>query len=133
MMSQMDLGPDYRPKTSRQREVDDFRRVLPGRVLPTTARILGTEGHILVVRHYGHKEEPTKAQDQLYRSLVALGNHEDAPGSVSVMCLWGVAGLPVDRAMQLYDHMGVGPRKPATDDEIGSAIRHWWLNHGGRS
>lgn len=131
-MSQMDLGPDYRSKTQRQREIEDFRRALPAKVLPTTARILGTSGHILITRHYAHKEEPTKAQDHLFRSLVALGNHEDAPGSVSVMCLWGASGIS-ERAIQFYDHMGVSPRRPASDDGIQSAIRHWWLNHGGRA
>jgi hypothetical protein len=120
-MSQMDLGPEYRPRSSPQREIDDFRRALPKGVLPTSARLLGCNGHLLVTRHFEHGHTPSGAQTRLFKD-----------GSVSVACFWGVPGLPVERTMQIFDHMGVGERTPADDDKIQSAIRHWWLDRGGR-
>lgn len=132
-MEPLDLGPEFRPRSTPQREIDDYRHALPKGVLPTSVRLLGCDGHLLIGRHFDWKTVPSQAQIRLFKEAVALGEHPDAPGSVTVACFWGVPGLNVGRKMIVFDHMGVTETPAANDDIIQSSIRHWWLDRGGRA
>jgi hypothetical protein len=128
-MDQPELPTGHRPQSKAQLEIADFRGALPEGVMPT--RQLGAlecNGHLLMFRYYKHKEIIPSGHRRVFKRLVQLGNHPDAPGSVTVLCIWGVQATPTSRKMVLFDHMHKdgSDEMPASNDSIRAAISKWY-------
>lgn len=123
---QQELETGHRPRSRPQLEIEDFVGVLPPNVMPSGARILERDGSLLIVRHYAYGEFVPKAHLKIWRTLVKMGNHPDAPGSVSVMCVWGIQATPASRGLKVIDWTGETDVMVATNDSIRAAISAWW-------
>jgi hypothetical protein len=120
---EMDLGPTNRHRSPQQLELDEFRGAL--RYFPTQCRAYQAGPHLLFVHHYDHNREIGKAHRRLWLGMVSYGKDPDAPGTITVMCVWGVPGMRVGRYLQRFDHRGDSGRESATDDSIKAALSQW--------
>lgn len=121
-MEQQQLTPGRRP-TRDSSENADFLGVFGRKVMPTKLRVLERNGHLLVVKHYGHREKVAAGHLRLFQTLVAMGVDPDGPGTVTVMCLWG--NLQSVRTIRVLDGYGDTGEQPATNDSIKAALSKW--------
>lgn len=127
--------PDRLPGTGRAARKahrnDDYVDLFPRGVFPSgDIDILTTEGHILVIKSYEWNWDPTPRQKQLWTLMTKYGSPPDAPGSVTVACVWGLGNT--GRELQIYDHTGSSIKRPVTRDEWRAWLSDWWIDHGGR-
>lgn len=119
----------HNPRTKAQKECVDFLGVFGPKIMPTSIRILERNGHLLFIRHYGFGEEITPAHDRIWRLLTRYG-HVDSPGTISVVCLWGIAAtrstVGTERRIRVYDFDGAHDVEVATDGSIKAALDKWW-------
>lgn len=129
-MEQEQLIPAGRRPTRDNSENADFLGVFGGRVMPTKLRVLERNGHLLVVKHYGHREKIATGHLRLFRSLVGMGKSPDAPGTVTVICIWGNRNTV--RSIRVIDGSGDTEQQPATNDSVKAALSQWatmWGRH----
>lgn len=135
-MQQTEQGEDWRqwdqeaPRTKAQKECVDFLGAFGKRIMPTNIRLLERNDHLLLIRHYGWGEEISPTHDRLFRTLVRYGNNPDAPGSITVICLWGIAAtkhmVGTERSMRVYTWTGVGDTEATSDGAIKAALSKWF-------
>lgn len=109
------------------RDLDDFIGLFPPGVMPTKLYVLEQNDHLIFFKHYKHGEKISKKQDRIYKLLVRLGELDLAPGSVSVMAIWGIRGVK-GRAVVQYDYTGEH-EVPVTDHSLRQRISDWWHTH----
>lgn len=118
-----------KPKTKAQRECVDFLGVFSKKVMPSAVRVVERNGHLLFIRHYGFGEDVSQAHDRIWRLLSRFGDSPDAPGSVTVVCLWGIAAtsqlLGTERRIRVYDWTGMA-ESDSSDGAIKAALDKWW-------
>ena len=129
---QLPLGKQAFKKAHR---IHDYLGKFPGRVVPTSnIDMLECKGNILVVKSYEwahNQEDLPKAQLRLWKAAVALGAHPDAPGSLTVICVWGV-GKGTERRWRVIDYMGVSKMHVGNGDDFGNFLYYdWWIPCGG--
>jgi hypothetical protein len=97
--------------------------------------VLESGDHLLFIRWYDHrtKQEVPKAHSRIWKLLARYGDNPDAPGSITVICLWGIEGGLVQRYMKVYDWTGESEVRRTSDDAIKAAISKWYHDSRGRS
>lgn len=96
-------------------------------VMPTPLRVLEQGENLLFVHHYGWNKEITKKQDQIYRLLVRYGAGLECPGTITVICVWGLANT--HREVLIYDPIkGKQARVAVTNDELRQIFVEWWID-----
>jgi hypothetical protein len=99
--------------------------------MPTPVSLLEQGEHMLILRRYNYQQEITPKQDQMWRLLVRYGISPDAPGTITVVCYWGLANV-APREVVVYTPYGperkVGP-KAMTSEELHELLRDWWVDH----
>lgn len=110
----------------------DYPGLFPAGVMPTgdIDLLRADDGSILVVKSYEFGRKMPGAHDKLWKALVRFGSQEQPPGSIAVVCVWGLGQTP--REYILYDHMGRSEPKAASLEDWRGFLRGWWLDHGGR-
>lgn len=123
------VGKDAFTKAHR---IHDFIRLLPDGVYPTTdILMLECNKHLLIMKSMKHGDDVTRAQERMWKAAVSYGQPEDAPGSITCLPIWGL-GAHTRREWRTFDHMGAGPSRAGSVDDIRAVVSDWWLGNGGK-
>lgn len=107
----------------------DFVNLFPGSVFPTgEVDILERGEHLLVIKSYEHKKKIADAHGRIYRLLVRFGQNPEAPGSITVVCVWGLGNTT--REWCVYDHLHQpSPMRGGTVQDFREWLLDWWKSH----
>lgn len=123
----MDRRQDQLPGlvARRAHRIHDFLDLFPGKVMPTNEiYMLERDGNLLVMRSYDHGAKEVKPQERMWKLLVRYGEVVDAPGSITVICMWGL-GTATVREWVVYEATGKSEHA-GTVDEFRAVLRRWW-------
>lgn len=96
-------------------------------VMPTPVRVLEQGESLLFIHHYPWQRDVPKMHDRLYRLLARYGKSPDGPGTITVVCVWGLANT--HREMLVYDESGRRERQALTSEELRMFLADWWTRH----
>lgn len=103
----------------------DYLGLFPGRVFPTgEVDILERGDNLLIIKSYEHGRPIADAHRRIYRLLVRYGNNPDAPGTITVACIWGLG----DTIRELVVFNPTGEGSPIALDRAGwrDWLMRWW-------
>lgn len=104
----------------------DYLELFPGHVFPTgEIDILEHGRNLLIIKSYEHGRTIVDAHRKIWRLLVKFGEVEDAPGNITVVCVWGL-GSQVPREYIVFDYQGEHPIKAVTVEEWRRYLLDWW-------
>jgi hypothetical protein len=107
------------------RRQDDYHGLFPNKVHPTGGiDVLERGGNLLFIKSYGPDATITPAQNRIWQLLTSISNVTDAPGNITVACVWGLAAQM--RTVYIYDYRGDGPTKIWHKDEWRLWLHDWW-------
>ena len=116
-----ELFPEERPVRRR----DDYIRLFPHLVRPTGGiEVLERDGNLLFIKSYGDQYDIADAQHRIWQLLTSISNHTDAPGNITVACVWGLGDAK--RTVYIYDYRGDGPTRILSRDEWREWLLNWW-------
>lgn len=116
------------PPVRRVHRNHDYIGLFGERIFPTgEIDILERGNHLLVIKSYEYGQKMADPHRYIFKLLVKLGDQEDAPGSVTVVCVWGLG--PAPREFVVFDSTGETEPKLAQIDEWQSWLRAWWRDH----
>ncbi len=128
MTEQEESLPGFGPPPRKAHRNHDFLDLFPGKVFPTGGiHILENGNHLLHIKSYEYGKEITRAQRKIWNLLVAHGEVIDAPGSISVVCVWGLGGAA--RNVTWFDHMGESKPITISLEQFRVSLRDWFDNH----
>ena len=111
------------------RRQDDYHGLFPRRVRPTGGlEVLERGSNLLFIKTYGPDTDISEAQNRIWQLMSSISNVTDAPGNITVACVWGLAEQP--RVVYVYDYRGDGPAKTMTRDEWRRWLYEWWEDNG---
>lgn len=117
--------PGMKEAAKKAHRNDDYVNLFPRGVYPSgDIDILTNQEHILVIKSYEWGWRVSPRQKQLWFLMTRYGSHPDAPGSVTVACVWGLANAK--RELQIYDHQGIGQLYELSRREWREWLRSWW-------
>ena len=107
---------------------EDYEGIFGDNIWPTRdVEILERGGNLLIIKSYEYRRKVTPAHRRIFRLLVAFGETPDAPGSVTVACVWGL-GPNVPRDVYIIDH--TGERTACLSFEAWQGwLTGWWNQH----
>lgn len=108
----------------------DYTDVFPENVWPTgDLDVLERGSNLLFIKSYEYKKKMPQPHQRIWRLMVKYGNNPDAPGSVTVVCVWGLGQTP--REWLVYDAYTNGDKVIVGSlDEWRSWLRAWWSLNG---
>lgn len=116
-------------KDKRAHRNHDYLSLFPGNVFPTgDIDILERNEHVLIIKSYEHGRPIVQAHHRIYCLLTRFGAHPDAPGSITVACVWGLGRTT--REWKTYDH--VNRPSPAQAGDVNAWrewLMGWWKDH----
>jgi len=106
----------------------DYIDLFPGRVFPTgEIDILERGHHLLIIKSYEHGQPVADAHRKIYKLMVAYGQNVDAPGSITVACIWGLGDTI--RELVVFAHTGESPAQAVTRQDWREWLSDWWKEH----
>ena len=94
------------------------------RIMPTQVRVLEQGDCLLFIRNMSWKQEIKPKQQRIFKLMTRYGG-EDAPGDITVVCLWGLPGT--HREMQEFTGGAAMPRQAVTTEEVQAYLRDWFI------
>lgn len=108
---------------------DDYVGALPHGIFPTrNIDVLEQRGHLLFIKNYEHGTEITPKQRQIWQLLVHHGEMLDSPGSITVLCVWGL-GPDTIREVVTFDQMGESKKISMSLQDFKNILNSWFLVH----
>lgn len=105
----------------------DYLGLFPEKVWPTAGiEVLEREYHLLFIKSIGHTSEITPAQRKIFILLNRFGRVLDAPGSITVACVWSMEDA---RGYVVFDDNGEHPLVTTTSDGWRAFLKTWWDDH----
>lgn len=111
---------------------DDYLGLFGDNIWPTRdIEVLERGGHVLIIKSYDFGRKIMPSHRRIWKLLVQHGEVLDAPGSITVVCVWGL-GPAVARDLVIFDHTGESAQRLDLDGWK-AFLLDWWRNHkGGR-
>lgn len=110
---------------------DDYLGVFPEGIFPTgDLDVLERGGSLLFIKSYPHGHKIMPPHKRIFTQLVRLGEAETSPGSVSVLCVWGLGETA--REYVIFDARGMSERKVTDIAGMKNIYFVWWQRHKGR-
>jgi hypothetical protein len=108
----------------------DYIDLFPGNVFPTgEIDILERGNNLLIIKSYEYAAKIADAHRKIWKLLVKYGNNPDAPGSVTVVCVWGLGDTP--REVVVFDPRGESPVRSMTIEGWRQWLDGWWSSSKG--
>lgn len=118
------------PPKKPARRNHDYIDLFPGRVFPTGGiDVLERGNNLLFIKSYEHGKKIEDPHRKIWKLLVRFGENPDAPGSISVVCVWGLADA--EREVILFDGRGEQPVRTLTRDGWRQWLDGWWSSNKG--
>jgi hypothetical protein len=88
--------------------------------------VLEQGDNVLFIKHQREGSHVSGKQRQIYQLLTGISNIEEAPGNITVVCVWGLGDKP--REIQVFDYHGEDNqrRKPMTKQAFQDWLRKWF-------
>jgi hypothetical protein len=103
----------------------DYVDLFPGKVFPSGEfDILECGNALLVIKSYEYGKPIAEAHRRIFKLMVSMGDHPDAPGSITIYCVWNLGNTP--REVVVFDHMGESERKVMPLEDWRAMLRGWW-------
>jgi len=130
MPSEPEPLPGMTPHRKRAHRNHDYIDLFPNRVFPTgEIDILERGNNILIIKSYEYGAKIADPHRKIWNLLVKYGNNPDAPGSVTVACVWGLGQTPRD--IVIFDPRGEQESRRVTLEGWREWLRGWWASNKG--
>lgn len=107
----------------------DYVGLFGDHIFPTgDIDILERGNNILIIKSYEFARQITPAQRKIYRLLTRFDT-PDAPGSVTVVCVWGL-GVKAPRTWTVFTHGNEETYEAQPLEAWRSWLQLWWRSSG---
>jgi hypothetical protein len=87
--------------------------------------VLEQGSNLLFIKSYAEGATIPGAHRRIWQLLTSISNIIEAPGSITVLCVWGLADKP--RYVQVFDYLGEdNQRRKMTREELRTWVKNWF-------